>query len=90
MLVLPTVLFAISGISGAGGIVLQIKSAIDSSDASVTNRMAQEQNEKNLMRFEACSKQLDQSLEALGRQRIVITKNFNIFVDAFEKIHNRP
>ena len=90
MLVLPTVLFAISGISGAGGIVLQIKSAIDSSDASVTNRMAQEQNEKNLMRFEACSKQLDQSLEALGRQRIVITKNFNIFVNAFEKIHNRP
>ncbi len=90
MLVLPTILFTISGISGAGGIALQIKSAIDSSDASTTNRMVQKRNEKNLMRFEACSKQLDESLEALGRQRTVIAKNFNVFVNAFEKIHNRP
>lgn len=90
MLVLPTVLFAISGISGAGGIALQIKSAIDSLDASTANRMAQEKNEKNLMRFEACSQQLDQALKDLGQQRMVITKNFKVFVKAFEKIHNRP
>lgn len=72
MLALPAILFAISGISGAGGIALQIKSAIDSSDASATNRMTQERNEKNLMRFEACSEQLDRALQDLGEQRIVI------------------
>lgn len=90
MLVLPTILLTITGINGAGGIALQIKSAADSIDASTTNRMVQERNEKNLMRFEACSKQLDKSLESLGRQRMIITKNFNVFVKSFEKIHNRP
>jgi hypothetical protein len=90
MFALPAILFAISGISGAGGIALSIKSAIDSSDASNTNRMAQERNEKNLMRFEACSEQLDKALESLGQQRMIITKNFSVFVTAFEKIHNRP
>lgn len=26
----------------------------------------------------------------LGRQRMVVSKNFNLFVESFEKIHNRP
>lgn len=90
MIALPVILIAISGISGSGGIALQIGSAIDSIDASATNRMSQERNEKNLARLKACSAQLDRSLKSLGQQRMVITKNFNVFVNAFEKIHNRP
>ena len=45
MLVLPTILLTLSGISGAGGITLSVKSFVDSMEASSTNRYVQEQNE---------------------------------------------
>ena len=90
MLVLPTVLFALSGISGAGGIALSVQSVVDSMQASSTNRHVQERNERNILRFEACSTRLDVSLGELGKQRMIIAKNFNVFINAFEKIHNRP
>lgn len=90
MLVLPTIIFALSGISGASGIALSAKSMVDSFEASATTRYVQEQNEKNILRFQACSEELNQSLEDLGRQRMVITKNFSVFINAFEKIHNKP
>ena len=90
MLVLPTIVLTLSAISGAGGIALSVKSVDDSIKASSTNRYVQERNERNLLRFEACSKKLDASLNKLGEQRMVIAKNFNVFINAFEKIHNRP
>lgn len=90
MLLLPTVLIALGGISGTGGIALSLKSVMDSLDASAINRQAQLQNEKNLLRFEAVSEILKDSLEDLGKQRMTITKNFSVFVKAFERIHNRP
>lgn len=90
MLVLPAVLFAFSGISGASGLALSAKSFVDSFEADATNRMAQEANDTNILRFKACSEQLDAALEELGKQRITISKNFSVFVNAFEKIHNRP
>ncbi len=90
MLVLPTIILALSGISGAGGIALSAKSLVDSMNASATNRFTQEQNERNILRFQAVSDKLNSSLEELGKQRMVITKNFSVFVDAFERIHNKP
>lgn len=90
MLILPTILLTLGGISGAGGIALSAKSFVDSLQASSTNRYAKERNERNLLRFEACSDQLEVALDELGKQRMVISKNFNVFIYAFEKIHNRP
>lgn len=90
MLVLPTIILALSGISGAGGIALSAKSLVDSMNASATNRFTQEQNERNILRFQAVSDKLNSSLEELGKQRMVITKNFSVFVDAFVRIHNKP
>lgn len=90
MLLLPTVIIALSSVGGAGGIALSLKSVADSMDASATNRQTQYQNERNLMRFDAVSKKLEDSLENLGKQRMVITKNFSVFVNAFEKIRNHP
>lgn len=90
MLILPTILLALSGIGGAGGLALTVKSLVDSTQASATNRYVQEQNERNILRFEACSNQLDQALNELGKQRLMIAKNLTVFVNAFEKIHNRP
>lgn len=90
MLLLPTILLALSGIGGAGGLALSVKSFVDSTQASATNRYVQEQNERNILRFEACSNQLDQALNKLGKQRMTIAKNFNVFVNSFEKIHNHP
>lgn len=90
MLLIPTIIFTLSGISGAGGIALSVKSIADSMQASATNRFVQEQNERNILRFEACSQKLDQALSELGKQRMVIAKNFSVFINAFEKIHNRP
>ncbi|MBR3312877.1 MAG: hypothetical protein IKG18_01925 [Atopobiaceae bacterium] len=90
MLLLPTVIIAMSTISGAGGLALSVKSVMDSLDASATTRQTQYQNEKNILRLEAVSEKLETSLGSLGRQRMVITKNFSVFVNAFEKIHNRP
>lgn len=90
MLVLPTIIIALSSISGAGGIALSAKSLVDSMNASATNRFTQEQNERNILRFQAASDKLNSALEELGKQRMVITKNFSVFIDAFERIHNRP
>ncbi len=90
MLVLPTILLTISGISGAGGLALSLKSTVDTLEVSSKNRVIQEKNERNLLRFEACSEKLQQSLEDLGRQRVTIAKNFSVFVTAFEKIKNKP
>lgn len=90
MLLIPTIIFTLSGISGAGGLALSVKSITDSIQASSTNRYVQEQNERNILRFEACSQKVDQALVELGKQRMVIAKNFNVFISAFEKIHNRP
>lgn len=90
MLLLPTIIITLSSISGAGGIALSAKSLVDSMNASATNRFTQEQNEKNILRFQAVSEQLNGALEELGKQRMVITKNFQVFINAFEQIHNRP
>ena len=90
MLALPVIIITLSSISGAGGIALSAKSMVDSMNASAKNRLTQEQNERNILRFHACSEKLNGMLEDLGRQRMVIAKNFNVFTKAFEKIHNRP
>lgn len=90
MLLLPGILLALSGICGAGGIALTAKGVADTLSASATNRFVQERNERNLLRFESCSKELERALDELGRQRMTITKNFSVFINAFEKIHNRP
>lgn len=90
MLVLPTIIIALSSISGAGGIALSAKSLVDSMNAAATNRFTQEQNERNVLRFQAVSDKLNSALEDLGKQRMVITKNFSVFINAFERIHNKP
>lgn len=90
MLVLPTIIIALSSISGAGGIALSAKSFVDSMNAAATNRYTQEQNERNVLRLQAVSDKLNSALEELGKQRMVITKNFSVFIDAFERIHNKP
>ena len=90
MFFLPVVILALSGISGAGGVALSAKSVVDSLEASSTNRYVQERNERNLLRFEACSDQLEKAIYSFGKQRVTISKNFNVFINAFEKIHNRP
>lgn len=90
ILVIPVIISTLSGISGASGLALSIKGVVDSMNASAANRQVQERNEKNLLRFEACSKMLEESLQELGEQRMIITKNFNAFIHAFEKIHNAP
>lgn len=90
MLVLPTVLLALSGISGAGGLVLTVKSSIDSLNVSSKNRVIQEKNERNILRFESCSEKLQNSLDDLGKQRMAIARNFSVFIKAFERIKNKP
>ena len=71
MIALPTIILALSTISGAGGIALSVKSVDDSINASSTNRYVQERNERNLLRFEACSRKLNDSLNKLGEQRMI-------------------
>lgn len=90
MLLLPTIIFALSGVSGAGGLALSIKSLSDSLGASAVNRQVQFQNERNVLRFQSVSEKLGANLEELGKQRMTISKNFSVFVKAFEQIHNRP
>ena len=90
MLVLPTVIITLSSIGGAGGIALTVKSVMDSLSASATNRFVQERNEQNLLFFESCSKKTETSINNLGKQRMIISNDFNVFVNSFEKIHNRP
>ncbi len=90
MLVLPALVIALSGIGGAGGIAMAAKGAVDTIEASATNRLTQSQNEKNLMRFYSVSDILDDELKNLGKQRTIITKNFKVFADSFERIRNKP
>ena len=88
MLILPALIITLSGISGAGGIALSVKSVVDSMQASSTNRYVQERNERNLLRFEAVSRELDEAMQELGEQRMVIAKNFSVFIKAYEQIHS--
>lgn len=90
MLVLPALVIALSGIGGAGGIAMAAKGAVDTIEASATNRLTQSQNEKNLMRFYSVSDILDDELKDLGKQRAIITKNFKVFADSYERIINKP
>lgn len=90
MFFLTAIILTLSGIGGAGGITLAAKSVADSLEAASTNRYVREKNERNLLRLEACSKLLGEALDSLGKQRMTIAKNFGVFIEAFEKIHNRP
>lgn len=90
ILLIPAVIGTLSGISGASGLVLSIKGVVDSVNTSAASRQVQERNEKNMLRFEACSQKLETSLQELGEQRMIISKNFNVFIHAFEEIHNAP
>lgn len=90
MLLLPTICLSLSAISGAGGIALSTKSVVDTLNASVTNRFVQEKNEQMLLRFDAVSQKTETAMNDLGITRMRVTKNFSVFVNAFEKIHNRP
>lgn len=90
MIVLPVVISTLSAIGGMSGLALSVKGLRDQLNADTTNRYVQEQNERNLLRFEEASKRTDQEFNALGKQRLAISKNFAVFVKAFEKIHNKP
>lgn len=90
MIVVPAVITALSAISGTGGLVLSISGLRDQLAADATNRYVQEQNERNLLRFEAVSKRTDEEFSALGKQRLAISRSFGVFVKAFERIHNTP
>lgn len=89
-MVIPVVISTLSAIGGTGGLVLSVSGLKDQLDADATNRYVQEQNERNLLRFEEVSKRTDREFNALGKQRLAISKNFGVFVKAFEKIHNKP
>lgn len=90
MLFLPALVITLSSISGASGIAFSVKSLVDSMDASATNRFVQDRNNENLLKFQATSNKLNETLEELGKQRMMITNNFSAFVNTFERIHNRP
>lgn len=90
ILLIPAVIGTLSGISGASGLALSAKGLVDAMNTSAASRQVQERNEKNLLRFEACSKKLEISLQELGEQRMIISKNFNVFIHAFEEIKNPP
>lgn len=90
MIVIPAVITALSAISGTGGLVLSIRGLMDQLAADTTNRYVQEQNERNLLRFEAVSERTDEEFSKLGKQRLAISRSFGVFVNAFEKIHNTP
>lgn len=90
MIVIPAVISVLSAASGTGGLVLSVKGFIDQLDADATTRYVQEQNERNMLRLDEVSKRTDQEFNALGKQRLAISKNFGVFVKCFEKIHNKP
>lgn len=90
MLLIPTLLSVFGAITGAGGLAISAKGAADLMEAAATNRSVQEENEERIMRFESISENLNSSLESLGKQRMVISRNFKVFASNFEKIHNKP
>lgn len=57
---------------------------------SATKCLSQSQNKSHLLRLEAFSKNLTDLLEDLGKKRVVITKNFSVFIEAFEQIKKIP
>lgn len=90
MIVIPAVISVLSAASGTSGIVLSVKGFMDQLCADATTRYVQEQNERNMLRLDEVSKRTDKEFNALGKQRLAISKNFGVFVNSFEKIHNKP
>jgi hypothetical protein len=59
-------------------------------DASDTMQSAQSRNNRNIRNYEKAQKQASDSMERLGLLELKVSKDFERFADAFEKIHNRP
>lgn len=89
MFVLPSVKGALITISGAVVAYKLANRVANSIEISALNRYVREQNENSFLKLQTFSEHLNQNLEDLERQRLVITNNFDVFINTFEKINNR-
>ena len=81
---------AIAGAAGAVGVGSGIHGAVKMKEANDTAKMAQEQHQRNIARYEEKQKESVKTMDDLGKQELTILKSFEEFSDVFEKIKNKP
>lgn len=87
---LPLILGIGAAIAGAVGVGSGIHGAVKMKEANDTAKMAQEQHQRNIARYEEKQKESVKTMDDLGKQELTILKSFEEFSDVFEKIKNKP
>ena len=87
---LPIILGAAAAIAGAAGVGSGIHGAVKMKDAKDTMKLAKDQHDKNLARFEATNKITTQIMDELGKTELHVLRSFEAFSDTIERIQNRP
>lgn len=87
---LPLILGIGAAIAGAVGVGSGIHGAVKMKEANDTAKMAQEQHQRNIARYEDKQKETVKIMDDLGKQELTILKSFERFSFVFEKIKNKP
>ena len=87
---LQFILLPIAVAAGAGGLGLGFNGVADLASAKELSVEAEKCNEKNIARFTKAHENCQKQLEELGELEFNVVSYFQYFVDAYEKIVNRP
>lgn len=89
-MLVPWTLGTLAAIGIGTGSLVGLGGIIGLDEANDKNTETLILHEKNVNRFKASSKKMESCLNDLGKQRLVISKNFKVFAETFEKIKNKP
>ncbi len=87
---LPFILIPLAVGAGAGGMKLAFDGVNDLAGAKEKNQQAINLNDENIKRFTEAYEKSQKAMEKLGETELKITSYFKYFIDAFERIENRP
>lgn len=90
LLAVPLILKGVAVLAGAAGAGAAVKGVIDTKNANDTMKATISRHEENLDNFKKVETNATSTMEKLGKQQANVAKDFERFVNAFEKIHNKP
>lgn len=87
---IPELLLISALAAGVGGLGEVLHGINNLAEANEIAKGAENLNVENRMRFEATQKTQENATQALGETQLKVASYFKYFIEAFEKIHNRP
>ena len=87
---LPLILGIGAAIAAVGGVGASIHGGVKMKEANDTIKSAQYRHEQNIEKLKKQEEKTTENVDRLGIFELEIIKNFSIFAQLIEKIHNRP